>query len=148
MNDKQTCRQYLVSQLLSRRSEWTGDFTILQRLTDELFKSRSVTRDVTCVSCVTCVTCVTCDMCDICATWFIHKQDEPAGKVVSGQLRADITKNTILREAFIKKKSVTFFTLGSDRPPYFPESVSKIKKKIRLLKCNIKPWPCLKKKKV
>ena len=38
------------------------------------------------------------------------------------------------REASIKKKSVTF---GSDPlPPYFPESVTKNKK--RLLKCNIK----------
>ena len=34
-----------------------------------------------------------------------------------------------IREAFIKKKKiVTFFTLGSDPPPYFAESVTKIKK--------------------
>ena len=43
------------------------------------------------------------------------------------------------REAFIKKKSVTFLHLGLT-PPYFPESVTKIQKKIRLLKCNIKPF--------
>ena len=41
-----------------------------------------------------------------------------------------------LREAFIK----TFFTLGSDPPPIFKESVMKILKKVRLLKCNIKPF--------
>ena len=35
----------------------------------------------------------------------------------------------VLREAFIKKKSVTCFTLGSDPRPYFPESVTKIQKK-------------------
>ena len=67
------------------------------------------------------------------------KQDEPAWKVVSGQIIwADITKNTILREAFIKK-NVTFVTLGSD-PPYFPESVKKQKKS--LLKGNIKSCSC------
>ena len=32
-----------------------------------------------------------------------------------------------------KKKSVTFFTLGSD-PPYFAESVTKIKKKNKAFK--------------
>jgi len=34
-----------------------------------------------------------------------------------------------IREAFIKKKYVTFVSLGSDPPPYFPESVTKIQKK-------------------
>ena len=60
--------------------------------------------------------------------------------MVSGQLIwADITKNTILREAFIKK-SVTFVTLGSDPPPTFSgKCIEKPKpKKIRLLNCNIK----------
>ena len=46
---------------------------------------------------------------------------------------------SLVREAFIKKKSVTFVTLGSDPPPYFPESVTKKQKKIMPLKCNIKP---------
>ena len=34
-----------------------------------------------------------------------------------------------LKKASIKNKSVTFLTLGSDPPPYFPESVTKIQKK-------------------
>ena len=50
--------------------------------------------------------------------------------------------SSIIREAFINKKKVTFVTLGSDNrshPPYFPESVKKNQKKW-LLKCNIKPF--------
>ena len=43
-----------------------------------------------------------------------------------------------LREAFIKKR-VTFFTLGS-APPLFSGKCNKNPKKIRPLKCNIKPF--------
>ena len=46
----------------------------------------------------------------------------------------------LLLEVLADLKSVTFFTLGPDPPPYFPESVAKEQKKIRLLKCNIKPF--------
>ena len=66
-----------------------------------------------------------------------YKQDEPARKVVSGQLIwADITKNTILREAFIKKKCNICYTWV-----FSGKCNEKLKqKKIRLLNCNIKPF--------
>ena len=56
--------------------------------------------------------------------------------------KCDLSGKCSVRKAFIKKKSVTFFTFGSDPPPYFVESVTKIKKekKIRTLKCNFKPF--------
>ena len=48
---------------------------------------------------------------------------------------------SLLGKTSLKKKYITFFTLGSDPPPYFPESVAKKtkpKQKTSLLKCNIK----------
>ena len=57
------------------------------------------------------------------------------------ETQAQVTLSIDLGKPSLKKKSVTFFTLESDPPPYFPESVTKIQKqKIRPLKCNIKPF--------